>query len=168
MADEPVSALDVSIQAQIVNLLQDLQEQKHFSYLFIAHDLAVVRHIADRVMVMYLGRIVEMGQKQQIYRHPASLYSGTAVGRPSTGPGYSRRSGSSWKEMSQPTRVPAGCSFHTAAPLHRLCRTERPGAARGWGGPARSLSFRKTESDSGLTLRRHGSDVTAARYAIAI
>jgi ABC-type oligopeptide transport system ATPase subunit len=79
IADEPVSALDVSIQAQVVNLMQDLQEEFGLSYLFIAHDLSVVRHISDRIAVMYKGEIVEIGQAESIYQHPTHAYSRTLL-----------------------------------------------------------------------------------------
>jgi oligopeptide transport system ATP-binding protein len=85
IADEPVSALDVSIQAQVVNLMQDLQQELGLSYIFIAHDLSVVRHISNRIAVMYKGQIVEMGDAENIYQHPQHAYTRTllaAVPRP--------------------------------------------------------------------------------------
>jgi oligopeptide/dipeptide ABC transporter ATP-binding protein len=139
VADEPISALDVSIQAQIVNLLADLREDLGLTYLFIAHDLSMVRHISDRVAVMYLGRIVELGGTDDLFRSPLhpytkALLSAIPVPDPSqaVGPGGLTLEG----DPPSPAAPPAGCRFHTRCPFAtEVCRIEDPEWRSLAGGP---------------------------------
>ena len=130
VCDEPISALDVSIQAQIVNLLEDLQDQFDLTYLFIAHDLSMVRHICDRVAVMYLGVIMELADRDELYDHPLHPYTTALLSAvPIPDPEVTRARNRIILEGSPPSAAnpPTGCRFHPRCPLARdHCRAEIP------------------------------------------
>ena len=130
LCDEPISALDVSIQAQVVNVLEDLQQEMGLTYLFVAHDLSMVRHISDRIGVMYLGKIVEIGESDEVYDNPLHPYTQALLASiPIADP---RRALSLEKagiegDLPSPLNVPSGCRFHTRCPYATdECRAKEP------------------------------------------
>lgn len=130
LCDEPISALDVSIQAQVVNILEDLQQELGLTYLFVAHDLSMVRHISDRIGVMYLGKIVEIGESDEVYDNPLHPYTQALLSAiPIADPKRALSLDNNFiqGELPSPLHVPSGCRFHTRCPYATAeCREREP------------------------------------------
>jgi oligopeptide/dipeptide ABC transporter ATP-binding protein len=130
IADEPISALDVSVQAQVVNLLKKLQKEQKLTYLFIAHDLAMVKHISDRIGVMYLGNLVELTTSEQLYKEPKHPYTQallSAIPVPDPDAEQSRERIILEGDVPSPINPPSGCVFRTRCPVAKeVCAQEKP------------------------------------------
>ncbi|MGH2889692.1 MAG: ABC transporter ATP-binding protein [Solirubrobacteraceae bacterium] len=157
LLDEPVSALDVSIQAQVINLLEELQDEFHLSYVFVAHDLSVVRHVSDRIVVMYLGKLMEVSPAEELYSKPIHPYTSALLGAipiPDPKLNRSRERTVVSGEPPNPINPPSGCRFHTRCPRATdICRAEEPQLTEYAGGH--------------LAACHHPQNVTAAEIAAA-
>ena len=128
VCDEPVSALDVSVQAQVLNLLKELKDRLNLTYIFISHDLSVVKYISDRIIIMYLGRIMEMGNVEEIYAHPAHPYTQALFSAiPPVSPFETKEPIKLTGEIPSPLNMPPGCPFCNRCPYATAaCREELP------------------------------------------
>jgi oligopeptide/dipeptide ABC transporter ATP-binding protein len=157
LLDEPVSALDVSIQAQVINLLDELQDELHLSYGFVAHDLSVVRHVSDRIMVLYLGKVMEVSPAEELYHKPIHPYTSALLGAipiPDPEENRARERTMVTGEPPNPINPPSGCRFHTRCPRATdVCREVEPQLSEYQGGH--------------LAACHHPQNVTAAEIASA-